>query len=266
MSPREANDNAPPTLAGLDQPLDTPAAKVLGREPVVLPKRFYTSVATTITPAGHAVLLDGRAIKTPKRQPLAVPNPALADAIAAEWLAQGEHIDPSTMPITRLANTTLDAVIPHPRPVASDIVDFSGSDALCYRAAEPAALAQRQSQVWDPILAWANQTLGARFVTQVGVTHVAQPPQTLAAIARTVAALSPWQLAPVHVMTTITGSAVLALAIAHRHLDLDAAWFAAHVDEDWQIATWGDDDEAQFRRARRWLEIKAAYAMLATLS
>lgn len=275
MTSREANDNDPrmpgdpgtPASQSADKrPADLVGDKVLGREPVVLPKRFYTSVATSsVERGGHAVLLDGRPIKTPKKSQVIVPTRKMAEALAAEWQAQGERIDPSTMPITRLVNTTLDAVTPNLSAVRADLVDFAGSDALCYRAGEPAALAERQALIWDPILDWADKTLGAKFVTQVGVIHKPQPTTTIAAIARAVDTYSAWEIAPLHVMTTITGSVVLALAVKHGAIDLDAAWAAAHVDEDWQISTWGDDDEAQHRRNRRWLEIQASTKMLETL-
>ena len=260
MSSREANDNAPRA------PGEAPA-KVLGRDPVApLPKRFYECAATTPSGTGYAVTLDNRAIKTPKKAQLIVPRKALADAIAAEWQAQGEHIDPTTMPLTRLANTTLDAVIPNLGSVRSDLVDFANSDALCYRASEPAGLSAHQAEVWDPLLAWADRTLGARFETRIGIVHAAQSAKTLAAIRRAFDSLSAWQITPLHVMTTITGSAVLALAVAKGGIDLGAAWTASHVDEDWQISTWGEDDEAVLRRERRWLEMEAAARMLETLS
>ncbi len=266
MTSREANDNAPRTPGDLERPADAPAQKALGREAAVLPKRFYATVATSpVERGGHAVLLDGRPIKTPKKSQVIVPTRAMAEALAAEWQAQTERIDPSTMPITRLVNTTLDAVTANIQAVRADLVDFAGSDALCYRAGEPAALAERQAQVWDPILAWAQTALGAQFMTQVGIIHKPQPPATLAAIARAVDTYSAWEIAPLHVMTTITGSVVLALAVKHGAIDLDTAWAAAHVDEDWQISTWGEDDEAQHRRNRRWLEIQASTTMLETL-
>lgn len=266
MTSREANDNAPRKPGEAAHPADAPAEKVLGRETVQLPKRFYSTVAVAaVERGGHAVVLDGRPIKTPKKSQVIVPTQALAELLAAEWQAQTERIDPSTMPVTRLVNTTIDAVTPNLQAVRADLVDFAGSDALCYRAGEPALLAERQAHAWDPILAWADKALGAAFVTQTGIVHKPQPAATLAAIARAVETYSAWEIAPLHVMTTITGSVVLALAVKHKAIELDAAWAAAHVDEDWQISTWGEDDEAQDRRNRRWLEIRASTAMLETL-
>lgn len=262
------NDNDPP-IPGVD---DRTPSKVLGRDPVApLPKRFYAAVTTAVASnaaapdGGYCIQLDGRAIKTPRKTTLCVPSLELAETIACEWHAQTFHIDPSTMPVTRLANTTLDAVVPNLAAVRADIVDFSGTDALCYRAEGPAALTDLQAATWDPILDWAAQAIDARFVTQIGIVHVAQPRETLAAMADAMERFCPWQIAALHVMTTITGSALLAFAVAERSLTLDAAWAAAHVDEDWQITTWGTDDEALARRHLRWLEMQSAAKVLETL-
>lgn len=216
----------------------------------VLPKRFYTAVTVDAADGRHRVLLDGRPVRTPKRAFLALPSRPLADAVAAEWQAQATHIDPATMPLTRLANTALDGVTGRETDVRDDIVRYAGSDLLCYRAAHPAGLVQRQAQLWDPVLDWAQATLGSGFVVQTGLMPVTQPPPTLERLASRLA-LDPFELAALHVLTTLLGSAVLALAVSERRLDIAAAWDAAHVDEDWQIAEWGNDAEAIDRRARR---------------
>lgn len=257
---REANDNEP--MRGFE---DKAPAKVPGREAPSLPKRFYTSVATITVERGHSIVLDGRPVRTPQRSQLIVPTEALAAVLADEWQSQGEHIDPATMPASRIVNSTIDAVVPNLSTVRADIVAFAGSDALCYRADEPADLAARQAEAWDPVLAWARDELGAAFKTQVGIVHVEQPTQTLEAIARSVDTLSAFEVAPLHVMTTLTGSAVLALAVAHGRLSAGEAWDAAHIDEDWQIAKWGEDWEAKERRQRRWKDMQAAAQILATL-
>ena len=239
----------------------------LGREPkAALPKVFYKQATAAETPTGFVVQLDGRTIKTPKKSVFIVPSRALAECVAAEWQAQTIDIDPETMPLTRLANTTLDAVLAEVDAIQSDIVAYAASDALCYRAEAPAALVERQTLAWDPILAWATKSLDADLQPRTGIVHTAQSPEALAAIARAVGKFSAWQVAPLHVMTTITGSAILALAVAKRAIDVQTAWVAAHIDEDWQIATWGTDAEAIVRRERRWLDMKAAAHMLETLS
>jgi len=236
----------------------------VGKESLKAPlaKRFYSTSAAVPIEGGHAVMLDGHGVKTPAKNPLIVPTGAVASSIAAEWAAQGTYIEPATMPLTRLANTVLDAVAPSRDAVAADIVAFAGTDALCYRAEGPLELAARQAACWDPILAWAEGTLGARLAVTRGILHVTQPAEALAAISRNVGALDPWQLAPLHVMTTLTGSALLALAVARGACTAEEAWAAAHVDDDWQIEHWGADEEAASRGANRWVEMAAAARFL----
>jgi chaperone required for assembly of F1-ATPase len=241
--------------------------KLPGREALKppLPKRFYKTASAAETPAGFEILLDGRPVRTPAKQPLVVPTRALAEAIAAEWAAQGEHIDPATMPLSRLAITTIDGVSKHMADVAADIVKFAGNDLICYRADAPAALVELQTRAWDPVLAWAEEELGARFRLAEGVMPVEQDSAALARVADAVAPFDAMALATLHVMTTLTGSALLALAHARGRISEDEAWNAAHVDEDWQIRQWGVDVEAAARREKRRAEMQAASRFLALL-
>ena len=228
-----------------------------------LPKRFYKLVAVVETEDGHAVELDGRRMKTPGRKPLAVPSVAVAEAIRAEWDAQGERIDPGTMPMTRLVNTTIDGILPDPEPVRADIARFAETDMLFYRAGEPEALALRQRQRWDPVLDWAKQRLGARFVLTEGVMHVAQPEDSLASVRRHVAIYEDgFAVAALHQITALTGSALLALALADSMMSVEETWSLAHLDEDWNIEQWGADEEAMARRELRWQEMQAAAIIL----
>jgi chaperone required for assembly of F1-ATPase len=204
-------------------------------------------------------------VRTPAKAELAVPTRALAEAIAAEWEGQAERIDAATMPLTRLVNTAIDGVAARMSQVQADIAAFAMSDLVCYRADEPEPLVQRQRQHWDPVLAWAREALGARFEVATGLMPVAQPEQTRAAVAASLEGLDAFRLAALHVMTTLTGSALLALAHARGALTAEAAWAAAHVDEDFQISQWGEDTEAAARRARRWAEMQAASRLLALL-
>jgi chaperone required for assembly of F1-ATPase len=237
-----------------------------------LPKRFYKAV-TVAGPAGTAgqspvagsILLDGKTVRTPAKAVLAVPTRALGEAIAAEWEAQGERIDPATMPLTRLVNSAIDGVRGREAAVREDIAKYAASDLLCYRAHAPDALVRGQAELWDPILAWSRDTLGAAFVVAEGLMPVAQSDAAKAALARALTGFDAFALAALHVVTTLTGSALLALAHAHGRLDAEATWAAAHVDEDWQIAKWGKDAEAKARRQRRWLEMQAASRLLALL-
>jgi chaperone required for assembly of F1-ATPase len=170
-------------------------------------------------------------------------------------------IDPALMPLTRLSNTIIDAVVGARAEVAADITKYLGSDLVCYRADQPAGLVARQSAHWDPVLAWARDALGARFVLTTGITHVAQPDAAIAAAARAIPD-DPWRLGAVSVVTTLTGSALLALALAAGVTTSEAVWTAAHVDEDWNIEFWGHDELALKRREYRATEMAAAATVL----
>ncbi|KAI96300.1 ATPase [Rhodomicrobium udaipurense JA643] len=214
-------------------------------------KRFYKDATVAEHDGAFQIHLDGRTIKTPAGRALAVPTRALADAIAGEWNEQGEIIAPHSLFLTRLANSAADAVAPREAEVVDEITSFAASDLLCYRAPFPAALAARQAELWNPVLAFIREKYGATFEVAEGVGHVAQPPASIEAIRNVVAAYGPFRLAALHMMTTLTGSALLALAHVDGFLDLAATWAAAHVDEAWQAAQWGQDFDAAERLKRR---------------
>jgi chaperone required for assembly of F1-ATPase len=230
-----------------------------------LPKRFYKEVTTAPEGDGVAILLDGKPIRTPAKAKLTVPSQALADAIAEEWRAQGEHIDPEAMRLTKLANSAIDGVRGRESAVLDDLIAFAGSDLLCYRAEGPEGLVARQNEHWDPVLAWAKQELGATFLLAQGIGHVAQPQQSLDRLRERIKRLDAFGLAALHVMTSLTGSALLPLTVASGRLTPDEAWAAAHVDEDWQTRQWGEDAEAAARRARRRQEFDASCRLLELL-
>jgi chaperone required for assembly of F1-ATPase len=243
-----------------DQPRDPMAAARRGMRPA-LRKRFYKNAGVAEGEGGFRITLDGKDVRTPARRLLAAPNRALAQAMAAEWQAQGDVIDPFAMPLTRLANSIIDGVAEAMGPVADEIVKYLGSDLLFYRAEGPEGLVAKQSQAWDPVLVWAADARGARFVLVQGVMFTAQPDAAIAAM-RAALPRNPWRLGAVHVATTLTGSALLALALSHKAISADEAWRAAHVDEDWQISQWGEDTQAQERRAFRAAEFNAAADVL----
>lgn len=224
-----------------------------------LPKRFYKEAGVEERDGLHFLTLDGRTAKTPGRQTLAVPTRGLAELLASEWGGQGTEIDPSTMPVTRIVNSAIDGVAPRLAEVVDDLVRYSGSDLVFYRAGEPERLAREQDAAWTPVLDWAREAHGARFSLAEGVMHVTQPEEAVAAIRAAVERLdSPFTVAALHVMTTLTGSVLIALAHASRHLDADQAWAAAHVDELFQESVWGEDYEAMERRRRREADFRAA--------
>ncbi|NNE22906.1 MAG: ATPase [Rhizobiales bacterium] len=230
-----------------------------------LPKRFYKQVSVGKAPPFLTVLLDGRPIRTPMKAQLAVPVRPLAEALAQEWDDQAEKIDPARMPLTRLCKTAIDRVSANPQPIIDEITEFAGSDLLCYRADTPEGLVGRQQAMWDPLLAFADEALGARFVTIAGVMHQAQPDTALAAISSYLGAQDAFALTAIHNITTLTGSCLIAVAVHHGRVSGVEAWSAAHVDEDWQIEQWGPDDEGAARRAGNKREFDAALKLLTLL-
>lgn len=227
-----------------------------------LPKRFYRSV-TVAEEFGEAfVALDGRSLKTPGRRSAALPHRAIVEAMAAEWEAQASTINSATMPVTRLINTAIDGVAEAPGPVRTDIVAYAGSDLVCYRADSPAALVERQAAYWDPPMEWLARAYDAPLRATIGVVPIEQPASTLARIGTVVDRFDHLALTALLSATALTGSAVLALALAEQRLDASAAWEAANVDEDWQIAQWGEDAEAAARRRDRWRQMQAAAFVL----
>lgn len=228
------------------------------------PKRFYETAAVAPTEGGYAVLLDGKPVKTPAKRLLALPAKALAEAIASEWAGQGETIDPGAMPLTRIANSVIDGVAAQMPEVEAELTKYAGSDLICYRAGEPASLVAAQGAAWDPLVGFARDKLGARLALTEGVIFSAQQDAAVAALTAAVRAHvgddagAPFRLGALHVMTTLTGSLVVALAAALREIDLETAWAAAHVDEDFQTRAWGEDAEALARRSRRFAEMRAA--------
>jgi chaperone required for assembly of F1-ATPase len=231
-----------------------------------LPRRFYKTAGVAPEGDGHAVQLDGRTAKTPGRAPLLLATEAAAQMVADEFAAQGETIDPASMPCFRLVNTAIDGVATDPQAVLEDVVRFFGTDLLCYRAGEPETLVAAQREKWDGPLAWAEEMAGSRFALAEDVMHVAQPRETLAAMGVHLRQIAdPVALAALHSMTTLTGSAILALGTLRDAWSAEEAWTAAHVDEDFNISQWGEDAEAKARRARRWTEMNAAARMAAAL-
>ena len=222
------------------------------------PKRFWKTATAEATEGGFTVALDGRAVRTPAKAPLVVPTHAMAAALAAEWDAQDGKVDPGTMPVTRMANSAIDKVAVQKPAVVAMLAEYGGSDLLCYRATHPAGLIEKQAESWDPWLAWAANALDAPLVTVSGVMPVAQPAASLSRLHDRLAAFDPFALAAVHDFVAITGSLVLGLAMADGKLSATAAFPLSRIDEDWQIAAWGEDEEAAELAARKRADLIAA--------
>lgn len=225
-------------------------------------KRFYNRAEVG---EGGRILLDGRPVKTPGRRDLAAPAAALAEAVADEWNAQGETLDPRSMPLTGLANAAIDRIAPDHAAFADGLAAYGESDLLCYRAEGPAPLAARQAELWDPILAWAQQRYEIVFELALGVMHMPQPPETLARLRGALAERDSFALAGLSPLVTISGSLLVALALAEGAISLDQAWAAATLDERWQAEQWGEDEEAAAALANRRRDFAAAARFLALL-
>lgn len=227
-------------------------------------KRFYKDVTVDETPNGFRFLLDGKPVQTPARQPLVLPNRALAEALAEEWRAQGEDMQPLAMPLTRLVNTVADGIRAHRAETIAAILRFGENDLLSYRAEAPVELARRQRQ-WDAWLDWAHRHHGARLDITSGIAHVGQSPEALAALDRAIAAQDDYGLAALHTLSSITGSLVLGLAVLGGELTPADAFALSRLDEAYQAESWGTDPEAEARAARLAREMELA-AKLLTLS
>lgn len=227
-------------------------------------KRFYKEVGAAEGEGGFIVTLDGKPIRTPAQTIVVVPARVVAEVIATEWDAQQEFIDPLSMPLTRLANSIVQGVAGREQIVADDIAKYFGSDLLFYRAEFPDELIAKQAKHWDPVLRWAADDLGAHFILAQGIMPVSQPEQAIAHVRKHLP-LDAWRVGALHVMTTVTGSALLALALYMSVRDAEAVWAAAHVDEDWNAERWGADEEVTARRAVRRRDFDAAVQVIEAL-
>jgi chaperone required for assembly of F1-ATPase len=247
------------------QPLDPNEAARRGMRPR-LRRRFYNQVTVSEGEAGFALVLDGRPVRTPAQRTLAAPTAQLAELLAEEWRAQREFVDPASMPLTRLANSIIDGVADAVPEVAAEVEKYLASDLIFYRAETPQGLVRSQEAAWDPLITWAREALGAQFQIGAGVVHLPQPQDALTAAAaiipRNASASDIWRLGATHSVTTLTGSALIALALLSGQLSVADAWAAAHVDEDWNMAQWGRDELALERRAYREAEMQAAGRVL----
>jgi chaperone required for assembly of F1-ATPase len=228
-------------------------------------KRFYMKAETVPAAGGHAIALDGRLVKTPGKRDLIMPSAALAAAVAAEWAAQQQDVRRARMPLTRLADATIDRSTVQRETIVRQVADYAGTDLVCYRAAHPPALAARQKAVWQPLIDWAAERYDAPLMVTSGVIPAIQPAASLAAFAAAVAAHDDYALTALHAATAACGSLVIALALLERRVDAAAAFAASQLDESFQIEAWGEDSEEAQRRAALAADIAAAAQFMALL-
>ena len=208
-------------------------------------KRFWNETSVEEKEDGFAVRLDGRAVKTPAKARLVVPTRAMAEAIAAEWDAQGEDVDPTRMPTTRGANAAIDKVRVQHGEVADMLAEYGNSDLLCYRATQPQELVARQAEAWDPLLDWAASDLQARLEPREGLMHADQEAQSLKTLRQRVHDLNEFELAAFHDLVSLSGSLVIGFAAVHKWDQIERLWDISRIDETWQEEQWGIDEEAK---------------------
>jgi chaperone required for assembly of F1-ATPase len=228
-------------------------------------KRFYKQAAAVAVEGGFAIQLDGRPVKTPLGHRLELPTGALAEAVAAEWQAQGTDIKPHTMPLTQLASTAIDRIGPERGAITAQLMAYAGTDLLCYRADFPPELGRRQALSWQPLVDWVRTELEAELVVTEGVIAIAQPPAALAALNAHLDGLDLWVLTTAQAACAATGSLVLALALAAGRVNATEAFAVSQLDEDFQIEQWGEDYEAADRRAALRADLAAAERLLQLL-
>jgi len=229
-------------------------------------KRLYRDAAATPAEGGFAVTLDGKPVRTPAKAALVVAGRALAEAIAAEWQAQGERVDPGTMPLTRLASTAIDLVAPRRAEVVAMIAKYAATDLVCYRAEGPPELVERQHRAWQPLIDWARERHDAPLEVATGIMPCAQPAASLVSLTTSVASHDPWQLAALNLATAACGSLVVALALSEGRLDAEGAFAVAELDASFQIERWGEDPEQTQRRRALKDDIEGAARFLALLA
>jgi len=229
-------------------------------------KRFWKQAQPVERDGGWGLELDGKPLRTPARDPLTVPTKALAEAIAAEWNGVEDKIDPGTMPLTGLANATLDRVAPDKEAFAEGIARYAEADLACYRAEGPSALVERQAELWDPLLGWGRRRFDVDFRTTTGIVHVDQPAATIDRLSHAVAPLDPFRLAGLAPLVTIGGSLLAALGVLEGAFTPDQGWEAVTVDERWQLEQWGSDAEAEAALENRRRDFMAAARFLELLN
>lgn len=228
-------------------------------------KRFWTRADAVARDGGWAVELDGKPLRTPAREPLLVPSQALARAIAGEWAAVDQRVDPRLMPLTGIANAAIDRIAPDRGQFASGLVRYAQGDLACYRAEGPRKLVERQAEQWDSLLGWARRRFDVDFRTTSGIIHVDQPQATVDRLAHAVGALDAFRLAALSPLVTIGGSLIAALGVTEGALPAEAAWTAVSIDDHWQLEQWGPDAEAEVALENRRRDFFAAAQFLELL-
>ena len=230
-----------------------------------LAKRFWKQALATESKGGFGIALDGREVRTPARAELLVPTLALAKSIAAEWDAQTNRIDPTTMPMMRIANSAIDKVTPQKQEIVEMLTAYGDADLLCYRAETPSELVAQQNAAWNPLLDWASKNLGVKLTTQSGVVHRAQSKSDMSRLGALVGQFTPFELAAFHDLVALSGSLIIGLAANSGEQSNAQLWFVSRTDENWQISQWGEDEDEAAKVAVKYQAFQDAARFLALL-
>ena len=225
-------------------------------------KRFWKEVTFCRREGGWTIELDGKPVRTPARALLQLPTEELARAIAGEWRAVEDRIDPRAMPLTGLANAAIDRIAPDRSSFAAGLARYAEADLACYRAEGPRELVVRQEKSWDFLLGWARRHFDIDFATTSGILHVPQPEATVNRLAHAIAALRPFQLAGLSPLVTIGGSLLVALAVLEKAIEPSRAWEIVTLDEQWQLEKWGSDAVLEVTLGNRKRDFLAAAEFL----
>ncbi len=221
-------------------------------------KRFYKEAGTAAEDGAYRVTLDGRGVKTQGGRPQLVPTDALAEALAAEWAAQGEEIDASAFVLRDLADLALDVIGPDRMGSIATLLRYAETDTLCYRADPDEPLHARQQELWEPLLAAAEARYDIHFERISGILHHPQPAETLKRLEAVLTARDDFALAALTTLTTLAASLTVGLAALEPDANIAALWQAAELEAEWQADLWGRDAEAEARQAKRFAAFSAA--------
>jgi chaperone required for assembly of F1-ATPase len=194
--------------------------------------------------------------------PVVVPVEALARDMAAEWAAQGEHINAETMPMVRLVNSAIESGTAQLPVFRAEVANYAANDLLLYRAESPQALVAEEEALWDAALVKLARHFGVAFQPTIGITHQPQPAPTLARLAEAIENEPLLPLTALVSITALTGSGLLAIGLRQALFTPDEVWTAAQVDEDYNMRLWGAVDDAVLRRDKRRKEFDAAVLVL----
>lgn len=224
-------------------------------------KRFYKETSVAGQGTAWQALLDGRAVKTPGKAALGLPTKALAEAIAAEWAAQGEEVLPDTMPLTQFSCSAIDRVAPAMGLIAAQVSAFAETDLIAYPTDKPKDLRAKQNALWDPALE-RLAALDWNIARTEGLLPIDQDPDLKARAHAWLESKEPFALTAIASLIEASGSFFLTYLHAEGHMDADTLVAACTIEDRFNLEKWGAEEEAEELLARREVDLRAAAQML----